>query len=183
MMEEEKRREKPNILVTGTPGVGKTTLAALVADSTGLVHLNVGKLITENRLYKEWNAEFDVPEFDEDMVIDFLEPSMAEGGFIVDFHSSGFFPERWFDLVVLVRADNTILYDRLKARGYAEKKITENIECEILEVTADEVNEAYKPEVIMEVASNIPEDVQTNVNKIYEWLVQWKLKRQDEQCI
>lgn len=32
-----------------------------------------------------------------------------------------------------------MLYDRLKARGYEDKKITENIECEILDVSKDEV--------------------------------------------
>jgi len=35
---------------------------------------------------------------------------------IVHFHSCGFFPERWFDLVVVLRTDNTILFDRLKGR-------------------------------------------------------------------
>jgi adenylate kinase len=35
-----------------------------------------------------------VPEFDEDMVVDFLEEKMCKGGVILDFHSSGFFPER-----------------------------------------------------------------------------------------
>lgn len=35
-----------------------------------------------------------MPEFDEDMVIDELEPIMSAGGVVIDFHSSGFFPER-----------------------------------------------------------------------------------------
>lgn len=41
---------------------------------------------------------------------------MAEGGNVVDYHSCDFFPERWFDLVLVMRADNTTLYDRLTAR-------------------------------------------------------------------
>ena len=41
---------------------------------------------------------------------------MAKGGCIVEFHSIEFFPERWFDLVLCLRCDNTILYDRLKNR-------------------------------------------------------------------
>ena len=39
-------------------------------------------------------------------------------------------------MIILLRCNNTDLYDRLKARNYSEKKITENIECEILEVTS-----------------------------------------------
>jgi len=35
-----------------------------------------------------------VPEFDEDKVVDFLEETMCQGGNIVDFHTSSFFPER-----------------------------------------------------------------------------------------
>lgn len=41
---------------------------------------------------------------------------MSKGGNIVDFHSCDFFPERWFDLVVVLLTDNTVLYPRLEAR-------------------------------------------------------------------
>jgi adenylate kinase len=41
---------------------------------------------------------------------------MSEGGNVVDFHGCDFFPERWFDLVVVLRTDNSVLYSRLKAR-------------------------------------------------------------------
>jgi adenylate kinase len=68
--------------------------------------------------------------------------------------------------VVLLRASNTILFDRLKERGYSQKKITENIECEILEVTKEEVeryseavliyNSSYKPEIILELVNELP---------------------------
>lgn len=41
---------------------------------------------------------------------------MEEGGNIVDYHGCDFFPERWFDYVVVLQTDNTILYDRLSRR-------------------------------------------------------------------
>ncbi len=34
------------------------------------------------------NKEFNVPEFDEDMVNDYLEPEIPQGGCVIDFHSS-----------------------------------------------------------------------------------------------
>ena len=46
--------------------------------------------------------------------MDEIENDMDNGGNIVDFHSIDFFPERWFDLVLVLRTNNTILYDRLK---------------------------------------------------------------------
>jgi adenylate kinase len=41
---------------------------------------------------------------------------MAAGGKIVDFHSCGIFPERWFDLVLVLRADTNVLYPRMEKR-------------------------------------------------------------------
>jgi DNA-binding MarR family transcriptional regulator len=51
---------------------------------------------------------------------------------------------RWFDLVVVLTTDNTILYDRLEKRGYSERKISENIECEIMNVIVEEARESYR---------------------------------------
>ena len=134
-----KPRVVPNILVTGVPGAGKTTLSALLADqlntnlNTNLGtdvkyfrHINTGEVIKQHNLYEGWDQKFDVGVFDPDSVVDHLEDNVSSGGAIVDFHTSDFFPERWFDIVVLLRVDNTILYDRLAERGYKPEKITEN---------------------------------------------------------
>ncbi|CAI2382825.1 unnamed protein product [Moneuplotes crassus] len=168
----------PNILVTGTPGVGKTTLCSLLESSlheegkTGYKYIMLAERIREEKLYKDWNKEFDVSEYDEDMVCDNLEDEMSKGGVILEFHSCGFFPERWFQLIVLLRCDNTHLYDRLAERGYDQNKITENIECEIMEVTSEEVRESYKSDIILELANQEIDDVETNIEKIKEKLEQ-----------
>ena len=33
-------RTKPNILITGTPGTGKTSTSKLIAEMTGMKHIN-----------------------------------------------------------------------------------------------------------------------------------------------
>ena len=43
---------------------------------------------------------------------------------VVDFHGADLFPERWFDLVLVLRANNTVLFDRLTERGYAQKLVS-----------------------------------------------------------
>lgn len=48
----------------------------------------------------------------------------------------------------------------MKARGYTDKKITENIECEILEVTSEEVYDSYDADVILELKNEKEADVQ-----------------------
>lgn len=164
----------PNILVTGTPGVGKTTLCSLLEAQLpedfsleGFQYVKLAELINTKKLYKDWNEEFDVPEYDEDMVCDELEPLMSQrGGIILEFHSCDFFPERWFDMIVLLRANNTSLFDRLSERGYKQNKIDENIECEIFEVLKDEVYECYSHGKIVELQSNSVEDMQANLGAV-----------------
>jgi len=41
---------------------------------------------------------------------------MSKGGNIVDYHGCEFFPERWFDVVFVLRTDNSVLYKRLQQR-------------------------------------------------------------------
>lgn len=49
-------------------------------------------------------------------ICDALEDQMSRGGNVVDYHGCDFFPERWFDLVIVLQTDNTVLYERLEKR-------------------------------------------------------------------
>jgi broad-specificity NMP kinase len=57
-----------NILITGTPGTGKTTLSELVASNTQLRHVNVTDLVKEKSLHEGKDEEFDSYILDEDKV-------------------------------------------------------------------------------------------------------------------
>jgi adenylate kinase len=39
-----------------------------------------------------------------------------QGGIVMDYHGCELFPERWFDLVVVLQTDHNLLFDRLAAR-------------------------------------------------------------------
>lgn len=106
----------PNILITGTPGTGKTTLGGMIKDAASLNHIEVSKLITDKELHDGYDEKFDTYILNEDKVCDELEDVMASRNNVVDFHSSDFFPERWFDLIIVLRASNDTLFPRLQAR-------------------------------------------------------------------
>lgn len=94
--------KKPNILITGTPGTGKTSLAQIVAEKTGLKHIEVSDFVKQNECFEEFDEEFQTLILDEDKLCDLLEPILSEGGNVLDFHSCEIFPERWFDLVLVL---------------------------------------------------------------------------------
>ena len=226
------RPQLPNVLITGTPGTGKTTAAERVAAALdGFSHINVSDLVKVKSLHsgKHEDEELDTFVLDEDLVCDELEEQMSDGGNVVDFHSCDFFPgtvrangcrsgargaawyragtgnhrrllllcremrsracailcarpasdvarvgpERWFDLVVILRTDNDALYPRLERRGYSEKKIQENLDCEIMCVVAEEARESYKEDIIWELQSNSIAEMDANVARIASQLGQW----------
>lgn len=61
-------RTKPNILVTGTPGTGKTTIASALAEAAQLRHVNIGELVKEKNLHDGWDEELDCHIINEDLV-------------------------------------------------------------------------------------------------------------------
>ncbi|KAK3735370.1 hypothetical protein QZH41_008701 [Actinostola sp. cb2023] len=153
-------RSRPNILITGTPGTGKSVTATELAQRTGLNYINVGEFAKENDLYEGWDNDLECHVLDEDKVIDEMEDVMTDGGNIVDYHGCELFPERWFDIVFVLRTDNTALYDRLQQRGYTDKKLTNNIECEIFQTILEEAKESYQRNIVHELSSNTPEDLE-----------------------
>lgn len=168
----------PNILITGTPGTGKSELSRLACDRTGLRYINVGEVVKEHKCYEYKDEEFDSYILDDDKLCDVLEPMCEQGGCIVDFHSVELFPERWFELVLVLRSDTQILFDRLLERGYSDKKRNENVECEIMQVVLEEARESYDHSIVHELTSNTFEDLDANVTRIEQWLCTWKANNQ-----
>ena len=58
----------PNILITGTPGTGKTTTAEALASATCLRHINVGDWVKDKELHAGWDEEYQCFLIDEDKV-------------------------------------------------------------------------------------------------------------------
>ena len=60
------RRDRPNILVTGTPGTGKTTLCEVVAERTGLNYVRVSDLVRQYQFFEDYDRDLDTYVLDED---------------------------------------------------------------------------------------------------------------------
>ncbi|KAJ9188893.1 hypothetical protein P3X46_000248 [Hevea brasiliensis] len=174
MAQDSNKRKKPNILITGTPGTGKTTTSSALAEATQLRHINIGDLVKEKNLHDGWDEQFECHIINEDLVCDELEDIMEEGGNIVDYHGCDFFPQRWFDRVVVLQTDNSVLYDRLNKRGYSQNKISNNIECEIFQVLLEEAKESYAEDIVVALRSDSIDDIIRNASNLTDWVRGWQ---------
>jgi adenylate kinase len=164
----------PNILITGTPGTGKTTTSQLTAERIGLRHINVGDIVKAKACHEGKDEDFDSYILDEEKLVDELEEVVSLGGCIIDFHSPEIFPEDWFDLILVLRTNTEQLYDRLVMRGYNDRKRDENMECEIMQVVLDAVQENFEGNVIVELQSNTVDDMESNISRIEQWYADWR---------
>jgi len=73
-------RNQPNIIITGTPGVGKTTHCETLAQNTGLKHLSINDVVKERACHDGWDEEFGCWIVDEDKVRSLLFPDGGKGG-------------------------------------------------------------------------------------------------------
>lgn len=61
----------------------------------------------------------------------------------------------------------------LFSRGYSGKKLEDNIQCEIFQTILDEARDSYKVDIVHELPSNNPEDLEDNLEKISAWIQQY----------
>ena len=110
------------------------------------VHRPLAALLSPPLRYSKLATNSHPPKKTREQVVDALEETLTSGGNVVDFHGCDFFPERWFDLVVVLQAETSVLWDRLAegGRNYSEAKIKENVQCEIMHVCVEEARESYR---------------------------------------
>ncbi|XP_015795437.1 adenylate kinase isoenzyme 6 [Tetranychus urticae] len=166
-------RRYANILITGTPGTGKTSICEkLLSSLHNYQYINVGEFAAERQLYIEYDHQLECHVLDEDAVVEQMRPIMEDdqGGIIVDFHGCDLFPEEWFDQVFVLRTSNTPLFDRLSDRGYSQKKLDTNVESEIFQVILDEAKQTFDEDIIVELNNDEPADLDANVNHILDYI-------------
>ncbi|KAL2809490.1 DUF1671-domain-containing protein [Aspergillus granulosus] len=171
-------RTSPNIIITGTPGVGKTVHCEQLALDTGLRHLSINQIAKDRGCYDTYDEELKTWVVDEDKLLDAIEDEVLQGGFLIDWHACDLFPKSWIDLVVVLRCPSTsIHYDRLSSRGYHETKLQENLDAEIFAVLLEEAREAFDEEIVVELNSEEDGDVDANCSRIASWVENWKSDR------
>jgi len=126
------------ILITGTPGTGKTTVSKSLSQRLSIPLVAVNDLVEEKHLYHGYDPEKGYKEVDmEDLCheIKLLLKTSGEEGLILEGHLAHFSDNSdLIDCVVVLRTRPDILKKRLHQRDWSETKVTENIEAEALDI-------------------------------------------------
>ena len=152
------------ICITGIPGSGKSTIAKELAKRINAELIDLSKFIEENKLYEEYDEAYQTYIVDEKKIFEKLDEYIKNisKDIIIDGNFSHLYDK--CDILIVIRADPNIIYNRLKERNYPYHKIFENIWAMNLEVIEDEIEEEKKEYYIF--YNNNKEDINNIVEEI-----------------
>ncbi len=141
------------LLVTGTPGTGKTAASKLLAEHFGLRIINEKAFAKKNKIGK-WNVKEKTLEIDpkdlEKKLNAFLAGKkniLAEGHLLCETRLK-------VDFAAILRADPQVLEKRLKKRGYGAVKALDNVFLEQVGYCKNQLEKRIGKEKIIEADSS-----------------------------
>ncbi len=149
------------ILITGTPGVGKTTVSTLLAQRLNARIIDINKLVEEKHLYTGIDEVRKYKIVDLDALFNEIDKKIDEISnefIIIEGHLSHLFEKS--SIVIVLRANPDVLKQRMKIKGWEENKIRENIEAEAIDICSYEAYEIHGNRVNeIDTSSIKPEEV------------------------
>jgi adenylate kinase len=131
------KRFRRVILVTGTPGVGKTTVSRSLASKLDAVYISLAELVERERLISGVDKARGTLIADTDRVSKRMQEIIksSECDVIVDGHYAvDVVPTKDVHMVFVLRRDPSELKNVMENRGFKERKLWENLAAEILDV-------------------------------------------------
>ncbi len=146
------------IIVTGTPGTGKTTIAKKLAKKLGYYYLDVHRRISGHGLSEGYDKKRRTKIVDIKKLNKFLiskiktikKSNKNTKGIIIDSHLSHYLPRKYVDFCIVTKCDIKELNKRLKKRKYPKNKIQENIQAEIFNICHNEALERKHKMIVVD---------------------------------
>jgi adenylate kinase len=167
------------IVVTGSVGSGKTTVAKAISKKLGYWYVDANSLV-DDRLRERYDKKrecyvVDVKKLNKSLIELIKQrkrqhqnsPSCkAANGVIIDSHLSHYLPKKYVDVCIVTRCDLKILEKRLKKRGYSNNKIRENLDCEIFDICLNEAEEMGHMLLVIDTTKGIKRSLSRILKKI-----------------
>ncbi len=147
------------ILITGTPGTGKSTLAKFLAKKLGWERLDLHRYYSQ--ISTKYNPkkrcyEINFKKFQRLVQEKLKKITESKKNLILDSHISHQLPKEMVDLcLVLTCSDLKLLEKRLKKRKYSQQKIRENLDSEIFQVCLNQAKENKHKLMVIDTSKNL----------------------------
>ncbi len=151
------------ILLSGTPGVGKTTISDLLRLKEYSV-INLNDFIIQHGLYFGYDYSRESVIIDENVLKTKIEKELEQfpGLLFIEGHTSEIVPMEFVKFALILRCNPSILRERLSlSRDYSHNKIEENVQAEIMDECLIAMQEQLPSSLILEIDTSdlIPENI------------------------
>ena len=158
------RQERRIYIITGTPGVGKSSVSKMLASILGARLISIGELVKREGLYTGWDEERETLIADTDRLSERIREIIdaEKRTIIIEGHYAvHVVPPEKVDLIFVLRRDPRDLKKTLEDRGYSRRKVMENLAAEILDVCLFDAVDICGVEKLCEIdtTSKSPEEV------------------------
>lgn len=160
---------KKVIIVSGTPGTGKTTVSRMLSESMDLDYLDVNQIIKSEGISEGYDNERDCQVIDEEKLVKNLKKIIVDSkkGLVIDSHMAHYIPPKDVTCCVITKCELKELKKRLEKRGYSKTKVRENLDSEIFEICLQEAFEqGHKIIEFRTDEDNDIEDITMKINNI-----------------
>ena len=123
------------VVITGTPGTGKSSVAKELGKLRGWKVLSVGDIVRKKKLFLGFDRRRKVPVADVKKLSSELKRRLEKDSIVEGHYACLVCKADW---IFALRCNPKVLRKRLLKRGYGRKKIEENLLCEMLDLCSIE---------------------------------------------
>ncbi len=148
------------IVITGTPGAGKTTAAGILGRKTNAKIIHLREFVEKKKLASAFDKKMNAEVVDLKKLGKELEKEIAKPGtgnwrrsFVIEGHLACEIPLK-ADFVFVLRCKPRELEKRMRRRGYAKEKINGNLLAEMLDYCVQKAELNYPKNRIFEIETS-----------------------------
>lgn len=141
------------VVISGTPGVGKTSVALRIAEILGGKYFNLSEFVLSNNLFVGYDMNTDSFIIDEEKLRNALNDLIrrSEGYIIIDSHYGEIVDDDLLFKLIVLRLDPRVLHRRLISKGWGGRKLLDNLESELVGVCTFNALEEHDRSKVCEV--------------------------------